>query len=97
MDALTAIESENELLDSENEVHCEGGGGETTQSSVRKCRQSLGTMYHWSDSVFSSEESPLLDYFELFLLPDMMNLMTIETKFYTYITSRTPSTRASYL
>jgi hypothetical protein len=44
-----------------------------------------------------TEESPVLDYYDLFLLPNMMNIVTIETnKFYKYVTSKTPSTPASY-
>jgi hypothetical protein len=77
------------------------------------CRQSLGTLYLWSDRVFSptihksddtsagilahgvNEESPVLGYFELFLLSDMMNIVT--SKFHTYIMSKTPSTAASHV
>jgi hypothetical protein len=56
MDELTAIEWDG-FLDSESELnhtveHAETGGGETAQSSARKCRQNLGSMY-WSDSAFS--------------------------------------------
>jgi hypothetical protein len=64
MDELTAIECGVEcgdgFLDSESELnhtitveHTETGGGEIAQSSARKCRQSLGTMYCWSDSAMS--------------------------------------------